>query len=308
MTDGSSEATGFEREKWLAEHQLKERELGLKARELEIRVSESNRARWTNPLALAIAGAALAAGGNVVATYYTGVQQRSTESLKHRAEQERERERSEAQLILEVIKTANPDKAAENLNFLVKTSLINDDARRAAITTYVASRPSGTGVSLPVPSTFSIPRGPDTNHIACRIENYQDVKAIADALETAHRHPRWRSKTGWTSTESGMTGDSTIYFNEYTTFFVTHDVSKVSSDVVVRTTLEMSPVTTQPSRRTPTDKFFAEMYDDFRRMVMNRYYENFPQSIRRAMKCVVPDNASAKEVAEIEGWYQRETR
>ena len=65
-----------------------------------------------------VLGAGLAAGGNLIAAYYNSVEQRRLESVK-----------AESQLILEVIKTANPDKAAENLNFLVQTQLIADRSR-----------------------------------------------------------------------------------------------------------------------------------------------------------------------------------
>lgn len=299
MTDAPLDVS-FEREKWRAEHRLREKELDLKARELEIRVDESNRARWTNPLVLAIAGAALAALGNVVATYYTGVEQRTTESLKHRAEQERERERAEAQLILEVIKTANPDKAAENLNFLVKTSLINDVNRRAAISTYVESRPAGTGVSLPIPSTFSAARGPDINHVTCKIENYEDMKAIADAIESIHRHPRWRSKTNWRSTDDVTNGETRVFLkaDETVIFLITHEVGKVAPDVIVRTTLKMDPMPTVGVRRNEVESFFATMYDDFHGALSDRYADKLSSLVKRAVRCVGPAPASIKD-AEI---------
>jgi hypothetical protein len=67
----------------------------------------------------------------------SGVQQRYLEILKHQVEQDRQKEQVESQLILEVVKTAKPDKAAKNLSFLVNTNLINDKARREAIAAYV---------------------------------------------------------------------------------------------------------------------------------------------------------------------------
>src|SRR4051812_24438080 len=127
----------FERQKWEAEYQLKRDELALKARELDIRERESQRARWSNPLVLAILGAALAGVGNAVATYLSGKQQRDLETIK-----------AESQLILEVTKLADPDKAAANLGFLMQMNLISDQARRLAIANYLETRKPGSGFSI----------------------------------------------------------------------------------------------------------------------------------------------------------------
>jgi hypothetical protein len=182
MTDAAIAPS--EREKWEAEQLLKREELALKRRELDVRESESKRARWSNPLVLAVAGAALAAAGNVIATFYTGIEQRRIEGLKHEAEQKRERERAESQLILEVVKTPSPDKAAENLDFLVRTSLINDETRRKAISNYVSSRAIGSGISLPAVGTLDqdITQSVTFN---CVIQGITDVTAMARAIDAA---------------------------------------------------------------------------------------------------------------------------
>jgi hypothetical protein len=44
----------WEREQWLADHSLKEREVAVKEREQETKAAELSRARWSNPLALAV--------------------------------------------------------------------------------------------------------------------------------------------------------------------------------------------------------------------------------------------------------------
>ena len=129
MTDAAA-PSDFEHQKWEAEHQLKKDELALKERELDVRTGESQRARWSNPLVLAIAGAALAAIGNLIATYYNSAEQRRLEGV-----------RAGSQLVLEMIKTADPDKAARNLKFLVDTKLITDASRGAAINGYLEARP-----------------------------------------------------------------------------------------------------------------------------------------------------------------------
>jgi hypothetical protein len=115
-----------EREKWNFENRLKLLEIDLKRRELDIKETETSRARWTNPLVIAVLSAALAGLGSVVATVYSASQQRDADTRK--AEQARglEREKGEASLVLEVVKTASPDKAADNLKFLVDTKLISD--------------------------------------------------------------------------------------------------------------------------------------------------------------------------------------
>ena len=76
------------------------------------------------------------------------------------ASQELERTRSEGQLlienskaeaarILEVIKTADPEKAAVNLAFLLDAGLIADSERRAALKTFLDNRKPGEGPSIP---------------------------------------------------------------------------------------------------------------------------------------------------------------
>jgi len=69
-----------------------------------------------------------------------------------KAEQSRvlEEGKAEAARILEVIKTGNdPEKAAENLKFLVDTGLISDAGRRKNIQAFLDSRKPGQGPSLP---------------------------------------------------------------------------------------------------------------------------------------------------------------
>src|SRR5258706_598269 len=65
------------------------------------------------PLVVAVLAAAVAAGGNAVVTYLNGSQQRALEE-----------QRSEQARLLEVIRTGNPDKAAENLRFLLDAGLV----------------------------------------------------------------------------------------------------------------------------------------------------------------------------------------
>jgi hypothetical protein len=128
----------FEREKWKAELELRKRELDLKER-------DSVRARWSNPLALAIFAAALAALGNAGVSWLNGNAQRDVEIIRANSETDKE----QATEILEAIKTGDPEKAAANLGFLVKAHVIPDPMLRSAVTNYLDQRKPGEGPMLP---------------------------------------------------------------------------------------------------------------------------------------------------------------
>ena len=138
-----------ERERWEVERSFQERELAVKEREcilreaeLEIKKTEHAASRWKNPLIVAILAAAVAAAGNAVVGYLNARSQRMLETQK--AEQAR---------ILEMIKTGNPDKAAENLRFLLKAGLIVDTNIRKKLTKFLDNRQPGSGPVLPSAST-----------------------------------------------------------------------------------------------------------------------------------------------------------
>jgi hypothetical protein len=229
-----------EREKWQAEQDLKREELALKRRELEVREGESKRARWTNPLALAIAGAALAAIGNVAATYYTGYQQRALEQVKHDAELAREASKAESQLVLEVVKTANPDKAAENLDFLVKTGLITNERRRSAIMAYTESRAPGTGVALPVATGSGSLLGSIEQvapAIACELKSFKDLRAIAEAVARSVEAKWQGTKTDWIVREGVANGSSEVRQENRPEFSVKHTLASTGPNSSVRSVL-----------------------------------------------------------------------
>jgi nicrotizing toxin Mtb-like protein len=94
--------------------------------------------RRTTLLAIALAIAALAAGGNVVVAYVNG-----------KAQQRLEETKAEAGQVLEAIRTGNADKAAENLTFLVDAGLIGNPERRNSISAFLSKRQPGRGPSLP---------------------------------------------------------------------------------------------------------------------------------------------------------------
>ncbi|MBX9595729.1 MAG: trypsin-like peptidase domain-containing protein [Roseomonas sp.] len=141
-------ANTFEREKWLAEQNFKNKELAIKERaqstseqDFLLKITESRRSRWGSPLFVAILVAAIAAAGNAVVAFMNG---RQSEAL--------ENTRAEASRILEMIKTGDADKAAANLRFLADSGLIENSERLDAIRRFLAERAPGQGPSLPSPS------------------------------------------------------------------------------------------------------------------------------------------------------------
>lgn len=134
-----------DREKWESERlfrdreiQVKEREQDVKRGELELKRGESKGAGWRSPVVVAIFAAAVAAMGNATVTFLNSASQIRLEAVK-----------SEQARILEMIKTGNPDKAAENLDFLLKAGLISDAELRTHLQSFLQARTPGSGPSLP---------------------------------------------------------------------------------------------------------------------------------------------------------------
>jgi hypothetical protein len=143
----------FERERWEAERVFRRDELDLKR-------EEQARSRWLNPLVIAILAAAVAALGNAGVTWVSSHEQRALERdraanaekasvSQSQSALQLEKTKAEASRILEVVKTNNPDKAAENLQFLIDTGLIDDTIVKGQIQTYLSKRKPGQGISLP---------------------------------------------------------------------------------------------------------------------------------------------------------------
>ena len=133
----------FEREKWLAEYELRKREVVIKER-------DESRSRWSSPLVLAVLAAATAGLGNAAAIWLNGIEQRNLETTKTEQAKILEESKAEAARILEVIKTGNnADKAAVNLKFLLDAGLISDPDRRKSIAGFLTGRAAGEGPALP---------------------------------------------------------------------------------------------------------------------------------------------------------------
>lgn len=150
MTDGGSGSSDdrlvLEREKWEAEKAFRQRELALK--EQEHRLSS-----WSNPLTVAVSVAALAWVGNVVATWWNGRLQRVLEQEKATRQRELEGAKAEAERILEVIKTGDPEKAVVNLQFLLDAGLITSAGTVEKLRSYLANTPASRGPALPAAGT-----------------------------------------------------------------------------------------------------------------------------------------------------------
>jgi GH24 family phage-related lysozyme (muramidase) len=146
-TSPNSTIPSFEREKWEAERSFRDRELSISEQqqklseaELELKRAEYVSSRWKSPLIVAILAATVAAFGNALVSYINATSQINVEAQK-----------SEQARILEMIKTGSPDKAAENLRFLLEAGLITDTKIRNQLTQYLSTRKEGSGPALPSP-------------------------------------------------------------------------------------------------------------------------------------------------------------
>jgi hypothetical protein len=208
MTPGSSDAidAGPEQQRWQAELRLRERELDIKeraaaqdaaqkARELDVKLADQRWARWTNPLVLAVFAAALAAFGNTWLAYVNGAAQRELELTRSNEQVKLEREKAEGQLrienskaeaarILEVIKTADTEKAAENLKFLLEAGLITDPGRKKSLEGFLARRKPGEGPSIPPPGA-AVSFGHPSYNLPPPADNPLQTKAATRLLGAA---------------------------------------------------------------------------------------------------------------------------
>src|SRR5262245_36257538 len=149
----------FEREKWRADLELRQREIALKEREqanreaeTELKRVEQASSKWRSPLVVAIFAAAVAAAGNALVAYLNANSQRDLEGRKQEAEIALERSKSESIRILEMIKTGDTEKAASNLEFLLKSGLVAEPERVTKLGQFLGSRKPGAGPSLPAPA------------------------------------------------------------------------------------------------------------------------------------------------------------
>lgn len=130
---------------WREEFELKKREFALKEREqtnrdveIELRKHEHRQSQWRSPLVVTILAAAVAALGNAAVNY-----------TNSRLQSQVERQKAEESRILEMIKTGDPDKAAENLQFLLDAGLISNQETSQKVSQFLGQRKAGSGPTLP---------------------------------------------------------------------------------------------------------------------------------------------------------------
>jgi Trypsin-like peptidase domain len=140
-----------DQKKWEVEVGFREREVRVlereqttKEKDIELKEKEFRQPGWKNPLVVAILAATVAAAGNAAVAFLNGIQQRNLE-----------RERAEEARILEVLKTGDPDKAAENLTFLLDAGLISNDQTRRQLSQFIEKREPGTGPALAAATSAS---------------------------------------------------------------------------------------------------------------------------------------------------------
>lgn len=139
-----AECSDLSRQQLELDIELKRAELASRQADNELRredhalkLREARASNWRNPLVVAVLAAAVAATGNAVVAY-----------LNNSNLQQVEERKGQSSLILEAIKTGDPDKASVNLQLLLDAGLISD-SRADAIRAYLRNRRPGTGAALP---------------------------------------------------------------------------------------------------------------------------------------------------------------
>nr|WP_299382240.1 hypothetical protein [Allomuricauda sp.] len=133
--------------------QLKfEKESSFREREIRLKENENKKVKWNDPLYIAVLVAVIGLLSNAGVAYINNEATLGIEEQKNEATLELEKQKAEAARILEVVKTGNPDIAAENLKFLLETGLITKDSAR--ISAYIDSLKPGEGVQLAVSGFF----------------------------------------------------------------------------------------------------------------------------------------------------------
>jgi hypothetical protein len=219
--------TPFEREKWEAEVRSKERELAIKEaevatkrqeveikekelifkeRKVTVKETELHRSHFRNPLlytAVAAVAAALITGQ--VAIY--------NETSKSQAQQDIERGKADAALILEMIKTNNDsEKARANLNFLITAGLLSDKARKSELQSFL-SGPNQVPTLAAPPSARPAATQSSSWEFVCALPTNQSANEVGSALEKqliASSEFTEVSRTSSSSTESSVLGQHNV--------------------------------------------------------------------------------------------------
>jgi len=138
----------LERAKLQQEREFKKREFELKEKELDLQRQQSGWARWSSPVVVAILAGLIGYGGTVVSNFLS----RQNELDKQGVELRLAREKQEATLILEVIKTTGSaeereKQTAANLVFFADAGLIT--SIKKAELEKLRGKAQGAGPALP---------------------------------------------------------------------------------------------------------------------------------------------------------------
>ena len=132
-------AFAFEREKWLASLDANNRDYGLRLREFESKERDAKRARWTNPLTIAIVSGSLAALANIWATTTNAINSQNVERNKLSQERTLAIQKIEEERIFDSMKAGSCKQIKERLTSLDNLGLFTDGNRVAAVRKYVNS-------------------------------------------------------------------------------------------------------------------------------------------------------------------------
>jgi len=161
------------------ELELAEREVIVKEKGLVLEQREAPKRIWTHsvPIVVAILAAAVAAGGNAYVANINGKEQRDLEDRK-----------AENARILQVLNAPTPERAEENLRFLLKAKLVTNEKVVTGIQEYldtprqhggplISSYNFVTGTTYPDGSTYSAPDvSPEQGDIHPKRETRPDAK------------------------------------------------------------------------------------------------------------------------------------
>jgi hypothetical protein len=117
----------LDEQKFLAESNFRNRELGLREREVAAKEAELHRSKWSNPLTIGLLAGGIGLLGNLVVTALTDYHSAKLESARNVAALKLETERDEAERIsIALSKQWDPQQACNNMKLLVKLSLLHD--------------------------------------------------------------------------------------------------------------------------------------------------------------------------------------
>src|SRR6267142_1713474 len=109
---------------------IKNAELSLHEREVALKEYETYKGWWRNPVFVGVIAAFLGFISGLVSKYIEGRNASALEHQRFEIAQKTERLRLQSSLILEAIKTGDPEHAATNLAFLVELGYIDDNDGR----------------------------------------------------------------------------------------------------------------------------------------------------------------------------------